>query len=316
MSWQKELKRIVKGRLLQDEPLLSHTTFKIGGKVDCWVEPKDLIDLKNVLIFAKRNKINVLVVGKGSNLLVKDKGIKGIVISLEQPFFRKVNIANHNLRIGAGLNLAGLVKIAQKNGLSGVEFLTGIPGTVGGAILMNAGVRADCLGINRYFSIGDLVQNIEALKLDGIPLTLRKKDLRFFYRASNLDKFIVIAATLKLKSKNRAAIKKTMQKFWQYKKLRQEWKLPNAGCIFKNPLLNSSLRSKQPLLSAGQLIDLCGLKGLNRGGAVVSRMHANFILNNGNAKAKDVLDLMKIIQNKVRERFNLNLIPEIKIVGQ
>lgn len=301
---------------MQDEPLSNHTTFKIGGKADCWVEPRDLSDLRKILIFAKKHKISVLLIGNGSNLLVKDKGIKGIVISLEQPLFKQVKIVNNNLHIGAGLDLSGLVKIAQKNGLSGIEFLIGIPGTVGGAILMNAGVRADCLGINRYLSIGDLVQNIEVLKLDGSLVTLRKKDLRFSYRACNLDKFIIIAATLKLKPKNRAAIKKTMQKFWQYKKLRQEWKLPNAGCVFKNPLLNSSLRNRQPLLSAGQLIDLCGLKGLSRGGAVVSQMHANFILNNGNAKAKDVLDLMKVIQDKVKQRYNLNLIPEIKIVGQ
>jgi len=316
MNWQKKLKEIVKGRLVLNEPLSRHTTFKIGGKADCWVESKDKADLSNLLRFAKKNKLKVLVVGKGSNLLVKDKGIKGLVINLNQPSFKKIEKSQAKLQVGAGLDLASLINFALKNNLSGVEFLSGIPGTVGGAVLMNAGTRGNCIGVNRYLSIADVITEVKALKPDGTVVTLRKKDLKFSYRYSNVKKFIIIGATLSLKPGSKKVIKKAIDKFWQYKKLRQEWKKPNAGCVFKNPRFDSALKSTQPLLSAGQLIDLCGLKGLERGGAVISRLHANFILNNGNAKAKDVLGLMKIVQSKVKQRFNLNLIPEIKIVGR
>lgn len=316
MNWRKALKKIVKGKLVLDEPLSRHTTFKIGGKADCWIEPRDQEDLRNILRFARKNKIKVLVIGKGSNLLVKDKGVNGLVINLNQPFFKKAEVFRGRLRAGAGLNLASLINLALKNNLSGVEFLSGIPGTVGGAVSMNAGARGDCVGINRYLSIGDLAEEVEVINPNGEAATLRKKDLKFSYRASNLEKFIIISVIFNLKPGIRATIKKSMDKFRQYKKLRQEWNKPNAGCIFKNPLFDSSLKGGQPLLSAGQLIDFCGLKGLERGNAVISRLHANFILNNGNARARDVLDLMKIIRGKVKQRFNLNLMPEIRIVGR
>ena len=140
--------------------------------------------------------------------------------------------------------------------------------------------------------------------------------MKFSYRSSNLSGLIVTGARLRLKLKDRSEIKKIADKFWQHKKLCQELTRPNAGCIFKNPEFNARPSTEQPLLSAGQMIDLCGLKGLSRGDAVVSRMHANFILNNGNAQARDVLELMKIVQEKVRQRFNLILVPEVKVVGE
>jgi len=316
MNWQKELKKIAKGRVRLNEPLSNHTTFGIGGRSECWVEPQDAADLKNILSFAKKNGLPVFIIGAGSNLLVKDNGVKGVVISLNQQFFKKAERTRQGLRVGAGLSLASLANNAQGKGLSGCEFLVGIPGTVGGALQMNAGVRGDCIGLNRYLTISDLVQDIEAVRYDGSKAVLRKKDLKFSYRASNLVNYIIICANLKLKPKDKSAIKKIMDKFWQYKKIYQELNRPNAGCIFRNPEFMSTPKKDQPLLSAGELIDLCGLKGFSYGDAVISRRHANFILNNGHARASDVLALMEITRNKVRQRFNLNLVPEIRVVGR
>jgi len=311
MNWQKELKRIVKGRVKLNEPLSRHTTFKIGGKAECWFEPKDIGDLKSVLNFARRNSLPVFTIGAGSNLLVKDKGIKGIVISLNQPFFKKVEAVRGGIKVGAGLGLDSLVNITQKKGLSGAEFLAGIPGTVGGALLMNAGVRGNCIGINRYLNISDTGESVEVMNYVGKKLTLKKKDLKFSYRFSNLGSYIILAVKLKLGKADKDKIKNTIEKFRQYKKLYQQWDKPNAGCIFRNPQLVPGYLP----LTAGQMIDLCGLKGLKRGGAVVSLHHANFILNSGEAKARDVLELMKIVQQRVRQKFRLELVPEIKIVG-
>lgn len=316
MSWQKELKKIIKGRVILNEPLSRHTTFKIGGRADCWVEPRDAQDLRRALLFAQKNRQPVFVIGKGSNLLVKDKGLRGMTVSLTQPCFKKIEFVDDGMRVGAGLSLAALINLAQREGLSGCEFLSGIPGTVGGAVFMNAGVRADGLGVNRYRCVGDIVEEVRAMRYDGSEAVLRKKDLKFSYRSSSLSDFIITAVRLRFRLKKSEEIRRTIERLWQCKKLRQEFSRPSAGCVFRNPQSHARDSLKQPIVSAGQLIDLCGLKGLSCGKAMVSRTHANFIVNNGRANARDVLKLMQIIREKVKKKFALDLIPEIKIIGQ
>ncbi|MFZ5799879.1 MAG: UDP-N-acetylmuramate dehydrogenase [Candidatus Omnitrophota bacterium] len=307
MSWQKALEKIIKGRAVLNEPLSRHTTFKIGGRCDCWVEPQDRIDLKRALSFAQEKRQPVFIIGKGSNLLVKDKGWRGMVISLSRPYFKRIEFVDEGMRVGAGLSLAALINLTQREGLSGCEFLSGIPGTVGGAVFMNAGVRGDGLDTNRYMCIGDIVEEVKAMRLDGREALLRKRDLKFAYRSSNLKDFIITAVRLRLCLKKPEAIRCRIERLWQRKKLQQEFSRPSAGCVFRNP--------RASLVSAGQLIDLCGLKGLSCGQAMVSRTHANFIVNNGHAKAADVLKLIEVIREKVKKKFCLDLIPEIKIIG-
>jgi UDP-N-acetylmuramate dehydrogenase len=285
----------IKGKVRLKELLHRHTTFKIGGPARFFIEPEDSADLKLLLASVKKYKIPILVIGRGSNILVNDKGVKGIVLQLNSKFFRKISIKHSSLEAGSGVTLRQLIQAAQERSLAGVEFLAGIPGTVGGALAMNAGT-ADR-------NIGDLVQKVTVMDYNGNIKILSKKDMRFEYRKSNLRKFIILSACIKLAKKNKKEIKDTINKYLNYRRNTQDTYLPNAGCIFKNP----------PGESAGRLIDLCALKGKRIGGASVSLRHANFILNRGHASSRDILKLMELIKKRVKQEFNVNLEPEIKI---
>jgi len=292
MNWQKGL---IRGKIKFKEPLRDKTTFKIGGSAKFFIEPKDIEDLKLLINLLKRDKIPHLVMGAGSNLLISDKGVKAAVIRLNAPYFRKITKRSNCLNVGSGLALNQLLRIAKENSLSGVEFSAGIPGTVGGAVMMNAGAG------DRSF--GDLVKEVKVMDYDGRIKVLRKKDIKFTYRKSSLAGYIILSAALELTKGNKEKINKEIKKFLEYRRNSQDKTLPNAGCIFKNPKGEST----------GRLIDLCGLKGKTIGDACISRIHANFILNKGNAKAEEVLKLMDLIRKKVKSRFNINLQPEIKI---
>ena len=292
MNWRKGL---IRGKIKFKEPLRDKTTFKIGGSAKFFIEPKDIEDLKLLINLLKRDKTPHLVMGAGSNLLISDKGVKAVVIRLNAPYFRKLTKRGNCLNVGSGLVLNQLLRIAKEDSLSGVEFLAGIPGTVGGAVMMNAGAG------DRSF--GDLVKEVKVMDYNGIIKVLRKKDIKFTYRKSSLARYIILSAALELTKGNKEKINKEIKKFLEYRRNSQDKTLPNAGCIFKNPKGEST----------GRLIDLCGLKGKSIGDACVSRIHANFILNKGNAKAGDVLKLMDLIRKKVKSRFNINLQPEIKI---
>lgn len=291
MSWWKNLK----GKVRLEEPLNRHATFKIGGPAGFFIEPYDIADLKLLITSAKKYKIPLLVIGRGSNILISDKGVKGIVLQLNSAFFRRIFIKRGCLEAGSGVLLRQLIKASQEHGLSGVEFLAGIPGTVGGALTMNAGSRGR--------NIGDLVQKVTVIDYSGNIKILSKKDIKFEYRKSSLAKYIILSACIKLIKKNKKEIEDTIKKYLEHRRNTQDTSLPNAGCIFKNPHQES----------AGRLIDLCGLKGKVIGGASVSWRHANFILNRKCALARDVIKLMGLIKNRVKHKFNIDLEPEIKI---
>ncbi len=291
MTWWKNLK----GKIRFEEPLKKYTTFKIGGQAKFFIRPYDIADLKLLITLAKRYKIPILVIGAGSNILISDKGVEAIVLQLNSPFFKRIFNKGNCLKVGSGFSIRQLIQVAKDRGLSGLEFLAGIPGTVGGALAMNAGA----FGKN----IGDLVDEVSVMDHNGNKKILKKKDIRFEYRKSSLRKYIILSVSFKLTRKDKEEIKGKMKKYLLYRRNTQDTSLPNAGCIFKNPKSES----------ASWLIDLCGLKGKSIGDACVSWRHANFILNRKAASSRDVLKLMDLIKKRVKHKFNINLEPEIKI---
>jgi UDP-N-acetylmuramate dehydrogenase len=293
MNWWKELK----GRVKFKEPLKNHTTFKIGGKAQFFVEPKDQNDLRRSLILLNRYNIPVFIMGAGSNLLVADSGLNAAVLRLSKPYFKKMTFENNRLNVGAGVNLNQVVSACAKQSLSGAEFLIGIPGTVGGALVMNAGQAKEGR------SISELVEEVTVIDYNGRIKKISKKDIKFGYRNSDLNRYIVLSARLKLVKRNQKEIRHKMHKYIVYRQGSQDCAGASAGCIFQNPAG----------ASAGRLIDLCGLKGKRIGGACVSLKHANFIVNKGGAKARDVLKLISIIKKEVKNKFKVSLKPEIKI---
>lgn len=291
MNWWKNLK----GKVILREPLKKHTSFKIGGPAKFFIMPYAIADLKFIIASAKSSKLPISVIGAGSNILVNDKGVEAIVLQLNSPFFKRISCKRNYLKTSCGVTVGKLIQEAGEHNLSGLEFLAGIPGTIGGALAMNAGAWGK--------NIGDLVENVQVMDYDGNVKTLDKREIKFGYRSSNLEKFIILDARLKLAKRNKKEITRQIKKYLAHRRNTQDKSLPNAGCVFKNPSYKS----------AGRLIDLCGLKGKRVGGACVSGRHGNFIMNCGNASANDVLKLMGLIKKRVRNKFNVILEPEIKI---
>jgi UDP-N-acetylmuramate dehydrogenase len=291
MNWWRGLK----GKVRLGAPLGEYTTFKIGGPARFFIEPKDKEDLKLLLGLRKKYKLPLLVIGSGSNILASDKGVQGVVLRLSAPYFNTLSFRNNFVEAASGAALSRVIRLSGTRGLSGLESLAGIPGTLGGALVMNAGVADK--------TIADLVENVTVMDYNGIIKVLRKKDLRFAYRKSNLTKCVILSACLKLVKKNKRKIRQEIQQRLRSRWLSQDWSLPSAGCVFKNPKGDS----------AGRLIDLCGLKGKRLGGAAISSKHANFIINVGHAQAKDVLHLLDLAKREVRKGFGVRLEPEIII---
>lgn len=291
MNWQKSLK----GKIKFNEPLKIHTTLRIGGGAKFFIEPRDTEDLKFLLKELKRDNISPLVIGAGSNILANDKGLDCAVLRLNSPNFKKIALQGNRLETGAGITLNKLVDFAQRNGLGGVEFLAGIPGTLGGALIMNAGAWGK--------NIARLVESVRVISYNNKIKVLKQKDIGFGYRSSGLSKYIILSASLRLAKKKKSAIKERIKGYLRQRMMQQDFSRPSAGCVFKNPKGNA----------AGRLIDLCGLKGRRIGGACISTKHANFILNQKNAQASDVLKLMQLIRKEVSNKFSINLEPELKI---
>ena len=290
-----KLKKIIKGRVKFNAPMKNHTSFHIGGDASVYVEPKNLEELKKNLFLIQKEAIPFFVLGTGSNILVRDNGFDGIIISSKN--FASLEIKKNKAIAGSGLKLSFLLASLIKNGLSGLEFLAGIPGTVGGAALMNAGSEEE--------GIGNFIEKIEIMDFSGKVKNIPKRKLKFSYRNANLSKYFFLSKIeFNLKDEDGNLIKEKMRKFLKKKKQYQPIEKHSAGCIFKNP----------PGLSAGKLIEETGLKGKKKGNAVISEKHANYIINSGKAKAKDVLFLMEKIQEKVYKKFQVKLEPEIKII--
>lgn len=287
-----------------NEPLAKHTSFRIGGPAEYFVEVKKRSELANLLKIAKKYNLKVFPLGAGTNLLVKDRGIRGLVIKLSGDF-RKIQFKNHSVFVGAGVGLPRLLKVSAEHNLGGIEFLAGIPGTVGGALVMNAG--------NSKEGISNLVDSVEIMKQNGKIQILKKKKLHFSYRRSNFPKgSLILSCWLRLKKSKKKTIIKIVKK-----ELKKRWeKQPrgySAGSIFKNPRADYAGGCRT---TAGRLIEEAGLKGVKYGDAYISKKHANFILNQGEAKAKDVLCLIRKIKNTVKEKFGVKLKLEIEIVGE
>ena len=291
MYWPKNLIKKIKINV----NLAAYTSLKIGGRADFFCEPKNLQELKSGLGFAKTNALEIYLLGSGSNLLVSDSGVQGLVIRLSAPGFSKLSTKGSYLEAGCGVKLSQLLLYARNKNLSGLEFLAGIPGTLGGALAGYAGAW------NK--SIGKLVEEVLVLDYNASLKHLSGKQLKFGYRKSNLTRCIILQAKLKLLPEKKDKISAEIKNYLLRRGVTGSIRLPNAGCVFKNP-------SK---LTAGKLIDACKLKGKKIGGAVISATHANFILNYKKAKSKDVLSLMRLMQKRVQSKFKIVLTPEIKI---
>jgi UDP-N-acetylmuramate--L-alanine ligase/UDP-N-acetylenolpyruvoylglucosamine reductase len=301
-NYADRLEKIVKGKVTAKEPLRRHTSFKIGGEADVWVEPCDIGDLKKVVAFAEKEKIPFFIIGNGSNILASDGGFRGIVINLASEYFRKIKIDRRNISVGAGYSLPKLVRLACEKGLGGLESMVGIPGTIGGAVYMNAGGWTNPV----YKNIGDLVVSIKVMDHKGVIKTLGKDRIGFGYRFSDLDGYIILETRLKLDRSDSGTLIPSSLQFLKMKKDKQVLDMPSAGCVFKNP--------PNFQFTCGQMIDMLGLKGKRIGGAEISPKHANFIVNRGTAKCEDVVEMISFIKDKVKENYGVTLNLEIKLI--
>jgi UDP-N-acetylmuramate dehydrogenase len=288
------------GKVKENELLSLHTTMKIGGPADLFIEPSSLENIQKVMSFIKERQLPWRAIGRGSNLLVSDKGIEGVVIKLSSGLDH-LTINDSTITVGGGHSIVSLSTLISKKGLSGLEFASGIPGSVGGAVYMNAGAHGS--------DISKILTKALILFEDGSIEWLSNEEMEFTYRTSVLQKKrpgIVLEAEFKLTNGDRAAIVSQMQKNKDYRKVTQPWNFPCAGSIFRNPLPNY----------AGKLIEDAGLKGFQIGGAKISEMHGNFIVNAGNATAKDVLDLIQYIKDKILNLYGINIETEVEIIGR
>jgi UDP-N-acetylmuramate dehydrogenase len=294
-----------KNKVKKGEFLRHHTTFGIGGEALGWYEPLDSRELSGFLKCLPKGA-DVFAIGAGSNLLARDGRVRKIFIRFSKPFFRRIDISGVRVRAGAGVSLGALARALVDQGLTGHEFLSGIPGTLGGAVVMNAGARTVFDDPGTYREIKDIVEDVEVMDRRGRVRILGKDRITFSYRHSSLGPLFILAASLKLRRGSVAQGRKMIARIQRERRTRQELSYPSAGSFFKNPRGGDS---------AGRLIDLCGLKGACVGGACVSSRHANFIVNKGGATCDDVMKLMEIIRKTVYNRYKIRLHPEVKIVG-
>lgn len=286
--------------ILRDEPMKKHTSFKIGGNAEFFIRINSVEELKDVLQIASKNKINVTVVGNGTNLLVRDGGIKGFVIKLELKDFKiKKSLNNILVTVESGMSLSTLSNISIKEEIEGLEFLCGIPGTVGGAVRMNAGAHGK--------EMKDVVIKTRYMTFDGKIKTLNLEDHKFSYRNSIFSKLnvIILDTTFKLKRGQKENIENTIKEYLSFRKEHQPLEYPNAGSTFKR--VDNYITAK--------LIDDCGLKGYRIGDAEVSQKHAGFIINRGNATADDVIKLTEFVKKEIKSKYNIDIELELIVLG-
>ncbi len=287
------------GTVMDNEPLANHTTWQIGGPADLLVMPKDKQSLVRAMQLVNDHGVPWFVIGRGSNLLVRDGGIRGVVFKLAEGF-NHLRFERELVHVGAGYSFIRLAVMAGKEGLKGLEFAGGIPGTVGGAIFMNAGAHGS--EVSRIF------KQAEILSPEGKLQVLTGHDLQFAYRTSVLQKEmsgIVTDVVFHLKHGNRKEIAAAMASFKERRRYTQPLKLPCAGSVFRNPDGDH----------AGRLIEAAGLKGFRVGDAQISEIHANFIVNRGNAVAQDVLSVIDHVKRVIKEKFDVEMVPEVRVVG-
>jgi UDP-N-acetylmuramate dehydrogenase len=279
----------------ENEPLAQYTWYRIGGPAKYFICPKNLNELKLATQRCVENDIPMYVLGLGANLLVSDKGVNGAVFRLSEEHWRTVKFTGNICEVGAGADMQKLVLRTVRQGLAGIECLAGIPGTVGGGIRMNAG--------GKFGDIGAVVTKVMVMDNEGTVFERLKDDLVFDYRSTNIAAKFILNCTLELDEDDPDRIMKKTKEIWMYKRNSQPLNTKNAGCMFKNP------RG----LSAGALIDQAGLKGFKVGGAEVSTKHANFIVAHPGCTADDVMNMVKIIREKVFEKNQIHLESEVQI---
>ena len=285
--------------LLLEEPMAKHTSFRIGGPADVLAEPGIEAELAALLKRAADHAVPVTLVGTGSNLLVRDKGIRGLVIKLSN-LFSSITVAGNVLTFGSGISLAMASKKAASLSLSGLEFAVGIPGTIGGAVYMNAGAYDG--------EMAKVVTSVQVMDRQGQSSQLKAEELAFSYRHTALQNsgLIVTSVTVSLQPGEAESIKAKMDDFSQRRIAKQPLELPSAGSMFKRPVG----------YFAGTLIEQTGLKGYTVGGAQVSTKHAGFVVNVGGATAKDVLQLIRDVQDRVLAAQGVQLEPEVLVLGE
>ena len=281
----------------RQEPLSRRTTLRVGGPADIYLEPASIENLSAIVRFCHDKDVPYFVLGRGSNLLIKDAGFRGVVISLATPHFSRIEIGGEHLCCGAGAKLKAVAFEARRHGLSGLEFLEGIPGTVGGGLRMNAGAMNG--------EIFNAVESVRVMDSTGCVQERTPSDLQVSYRSCSALKYnIALGAVLRGSPAPMEQIEQRMKEFSQ-KRWSSQPAAPSAGCIFKNPIT----------IPAGKLIDELGLKGTRVGGAYVSSEHGNFIINDGTGTARDVLDLIDLIRQCARKQRGIELETEVEILG-
>ncbi len=298
MDWKKNMAQVLSIPPLMNEPMRFHTSLRVGGPAEMLAFPANRDELKALLLIAHSENVPVFLIGQGTNLLVKDEGIRGIVINLAR-FSPAFSFINCSVKAGPGIPVVKLARKAIEKGLGGLEFAIGIPGSLGGAIYMNAGAYGH--------SIGDLVKEVKTMDYQGKEVTRGRHDIHFYYRKSSFqeEQSIIVEASLELSPADKDEMLQKVADIQTTRKTKQPQK-PSAGSVFRNP----------PGQPAGYLIEKAGLKGRSVGGAQVSTLHGNFIVNSGGATAEDVLTLIKWVQSEVLESQGVDLELEIKIVGK
>lgn len=294
--------KIDKSKISYDEPMSKHTSFKTGGLAECYIKIDNIDDLREMLNIAKKNNIPITILGNGSNVLVLDGGIKGFVLNIR---INKIEMINYNKKdiyatIGAGIKLSMLGHLLLRNEITGFEELAGIPGTIGGAIRMNAGAHGK--------EIKDIVKSVKCMDYEGNIKEFQNDEMKFEYRRSMLkeEKYIVLEAIFELQKGIESEIKAKMDEYANFRKEKQPIEYASAGSTFK--------RGKDFITA--KLIDEAGLKGLKVGDAEVSTKHAGFIINKGNATAKDILTLIEKVKEEVQKKFGKNIELEVEIIGE
>ena len=293
--------KIPKENIFFEEPMSKYTSFKIGGPAECLIKIKTKEELKEVLLFANKENIPITIIGNGSNILVLDEGIKGITLiikieGIEYNEYGKKVIIN----VGAGEKIAKVGRMFLNKELTGFEEISGIPGSIGGAVRMNAGAHGK--------EIKDIIKTVTCMDYLGNEKKFSNKEMNFKYRKTilNEEKYIVTEVELELEKGNKQEIKEKMDEYAQFRKEKQPLEYPSAGSVFK--------RGEDFITS--KLIDEAGLKGLSVGGAEISTKHAGFIINKKNATAKDVLELVNKVKEEVYKKFNKKIELEIEVIGK
>ena len=297
MDYLKYLKKIVNGKISENESMANHTTYGVGGPATAFIIPKDRHDLASILKFSSKNSIPTYFIGSGSNILVSDNGIDGIVLSPTKSL-KKLKIKDNLIFAESGVMLGKMVKESIKNNLTGLESLIGVPGTLGGALSMNAGAYGE--------EISNYLESVNIMRMDGEIINYKQNDINFSYRFSNFkkDEFI-LDANFFLKTDSLEKIQKRRNLTSKSRKLNQPLRYRSAGSVFKN----------DEKYAAGFLIDNAGLKGMRLGDAEISPKHANFFINHGKAKSSEILQLISIARKKVYKKYKILLELEIKAIG-